>query len=213
MSRALVYPAVLVVVIACGGRPRALDHSTPPPPTPTVPTSAEPSARSIDWLNRTYGAGEDGEMTLENGVFEFAYDEEGNQVAADYQPKDPEVYLPRGSFSVTPPIFGDLDHDNAEEAVLITLFDGGGTGKFSGIDVYSVRGGEPVLLGSIPGGDRGDGGIADLTVENGVIHVERYHSLDEDGTCCPSKVQDERWTWNGTEFVEDEAARVVRDNQ
>ena len=67
------------------------------------------SVRDIDWLNRAYDSGEVGSVTVVNGEYEFAMDENGNMVAPDYQPADPDAYVERGSYSVGPPIFGDVD--------------------------------------------------------------------------------------------------------
>ena len=211
MLRSSLFLAALLAVAlpACGAPARA------PSPlrndTATV-ASAGPSIRSIDWMNRVYTSGAGGQpYQVENGEYEYAYDEDGNLVAPDYQPADPDAFVERGYFSVTPPEFGDLTGDGAEEAVIVTLESTGGTGRFSGIDVYTMQGGKEVVLGGIPGGDRGDGGIAGVRIEGGVVVVDRMKSLDTDGACCPSRLVHERWTWNGAAFVEDEAARSEDD--
>jgi hypothetical protein len=173
-------------------------------------SGVEPSVRSVDWLNRTYTS-DGGSVTVVNGDYEYAFDEEGNQVAADYEPRDPDGYVERGSFMVSPPVYGDVTGDGVEEAIIISTENSGGTGRFDAIDVYAIRGGQPVVIGGIPGGDRGDGGIAEAKVEGGVIVVWRMASQEEDGACCPSKVQVERWSWKGDAFVEDEAARKLED--
>jgi hypothetical protein len=36
-------------------------------------------------------------------------------------------------------------------------------------------------------------------------------SMEGDGACCPSKLQHERWSWDGKAFVEDEKARTLSD--
>jgi hypothetical protein len=198
----------LTLVVACGGGAK--------PPT-TVGNHAGNGAaggktvRDIDWLNHTYDSGDMGNVTVVNGEYEFALDENGNTVAPDYEPTDPDAYVERGSFAVSPPIFGDVDGDGAEEAVLVSYFNGGGTGHFTGIDVYAMRDGKEVVLGGIPGGDRGDGGINDVQIEGKVILVDRMMSMDGDGACCPSKLQHERWSWDGKAFVEDEKARTLSD--
>ena len=87
----------------------------------------------------------------------------------------------------------------------------GGGGQFDGVTLYTMRGGAPVALGEIPGGDRGDGGISDAHIEGGVVLVDRMMSQEGDGACCPSKLQQERWAWKGGAFVEDEAARRLVD--
>lgn len=190
---------------ACGGGAR-------PPTTVGNDTSAAgggKTVRDVDWLNRTYESGDMGPVTVVNGEYEFAFDGNGNVVAADYEPADPDEYVERGSFGVGEPTYGDVDGDGAEEAVLVTYFNGGGTGRFSGIDVWTMKGGKESLLGGIPGGDRGDGGIAGVRFDGKVVVVDRMMSQDDDGACCPSKVQIERWSWDGKAFVEDEAARKL----
>jgi hypothetical protein len=199
--------AVLLAAAACGGGTQA--------PTTVGNTSVAGAGgvtvRSIDWLNRSYDSGDAGQVTVKDGVYEYAMDGEGNVVAPDYEPTDPDEYVERGSFEVGKPLFGDLDGDGAEEAVLVTYFNGGGTGRFTGVDVYAIRDGKEAVIGGIPGGDRGDGGIDDVRLEGKVIVVSRMMSMEGDGACCPSKLQHERWSWNGNSFVEDEAARTLTD--
>lgn len=192
-----------VALTGCGGKAR---------PAGTVGNSAGAATgvRAIDWQNRTYDSGDGGPFTVVNGVHEFAFDGDGNPVGPDYEPKDDE-YVERGSFEVGQPVYGDLDGDGAEEAVIVTYYNGGGTGRFTGIDVYSIRDGQPVVLGGIPGGDRGDGGIDTVELDGAIVVVGRLMSVEGDGACCPSKLARERWRWSGSAFVEDEAARVVED--
>jgi hypothetical protein len=199
--------SLLAAAAACGGGAK--------PPTTVGNNRAAGSGgktvHDIDWLNRAYDSGEVGTVTVKDGVYEYAMDENGNMVAPDYEPNDPDAYVERGSFEVGKPLFGDLDGDGADEAVLVVYFNGGGTGRFTGIDVYAMRDGKEAVLGSIPGGDRGDGGISDVKLEGKVVMVDRMMSMEGDGACCPSKVQHERWTWDGKAFVEDEAARSLSD--
>lgn len=198
--RATLFAAAAAALAACG-KPAAT--------TPVGNRAADAtSIRSIDWQNRTYDSGEGGPFTVVDGVFDFAYDANGNPVAPDHEPADDE-YIERGSFEVSAPVFGDLDGDGAEEAVIVTHFNGGGTGRFTGIDVYTMRDGRPTVLGGIPGGDRGDGGIDTVSVDGKVVLVDRFMSVEGDGACCPSKLAHERWQWDGAAFVEDEAARQV----
>ena len=192
----------LLVVAACGGaRP-----ATTPAAIASTGGAASAGVRSIDWANRTYQSGE-GTFTVVDGEASFAFDEAGNEVAADAVPADPDGFVERGYFNVAPPQYGDVTGDGVEEALIITVYNGGGTGQFDGIDVYAMREGQPVIIGGIPGGDRGDGGIAAARVEGGVVVIERMSSGPDDGACCPSRTQHERWTWTGGKFVEDEAAR------
>lgn len=193
----------LLAVAACGGAARP----------PTVANHGDGAAvaagiRSIDWANRTYQTG-DGTFTVEHGSVEFGFDEQGNEVALDHAPSDPDAFVERGSFDVSPPVYGDVDGDGAEDAVLITTYNGGGTGHFDGADAYAMRAGAPVVIAHIPGGDRGDGGLYDVAFDGPVLVVKRMMSQDGEGACCPSKLQVERWRWSGGALVEDAAARTL----
>jgi len=192
---------LLVLVIGCAGfagcsgsagsrRRSVSDHQTPAIVAP-VPG---PGIRAIDWMNRTYVQG-DARYTVAGGQVE-------TELADDLH----------GFFSVTPPVFGDLTGDGAEEVVIITLEHLGGTGMFTSVDVYGMVEGAEAVIGTIPGGDRGDGGIADVQIDGNAVAVDRYLSLEGDGACCPSQLQHERWTWDGTTFVENEAARTVTEH-
>lgn len=198
----------LVVAAGCGG---AHPAGAPIANTATPVVSASP-VRAVDWANRTYIVDEAGGYTVTDGGLEFAYDDNGNQVGADYVSPDPDHYVERGEFSVSRPVFGDVTGDGVEEAVIVTTLNSGGTGRFTGVSVFAMPGGTVTVIGEIPGGDRGDGGIAEVAIEGRAVLVERYQSGAGDGACCPSKIAHERWTWDGHRFVEDEAARTVTDN-
>ncbi len=206
--RSLVPACSLLVLTACGGRaaaPTAVANHT-------TTTAGHLTVRAIDWQNRTYASGgAPGGYPVVDGEYAYAWDEDGKIVSADYQPKDPDAYVERGWFTVSPPVFGDVDGDGVEDALIVTVENTGGTGQFSMLEVYTIRGGQAVVLGAIPGGDRGDGGLSDVALEGRVIVVERMHSVDGDGACCPSKLQRERWRWTGAAFVEDVAARTLTD--
>lgn len=186
--------ASLVLVAACGG-------SGKPSTIASAGGGGGSSIRSIDFLNRTYQSSDAGAITVKDGEAELEVD-----------PCMPEM---RGWFNVAPPTYGDVDGDGVEDAIVVTAFNGGGSGTFTSGEVYALRAGaaEPVKIGEIPGGDRGDGGLADIRIEGGKVLVERYMSMEDDGACCPSKVQKEVWRWDGRAFVEDEAARQLVDNE
>jgi hypothetical protein len=200
---------VLVSMFACGAAACG-GGATPKSVANVGTTAAAGDIHAVDWANRTYQSG-DGTFTVKDGAAEFGFDEDGNEVAPDYQPKDPDGFVEHGYFNVAPPHFGDANGDGAVDALVVHVYNGGGTGQFDGITVFTMQGGQPVVLGEIPGGDRGDGGDSDATIDGGVVLVDRMMSGPDDGACCPSKLQQERWTWNGGGFVEDEAARRLVD--
>lgn len=193
--------AVLVLALAaCGGAAKPATVRNGAGPAVTAGT-----VRAVDWANRTYQFGDEGPWTVVDGEYNFAYDSDGNPVPGDYQAKDDE-YVERGSFSVGTPLFGDLTGDGAEEAVLVTYFDGGGTGRFTSVNVFGMKDGKAVEIGGIPGGDRADGGIDGVVLDGAKVMVDRYAT--QSGACCPDTLVHETWKWNGVAFVEDEAART-----
>ncbi|MES1242996.1 MAG: hypothetical protein ABUT39_15375 [Acidobacteriota bacterium] len=76
-------------------------------------------------------------------------------------------------FDVEEVIYGDLDGDGSDEAVVRTNCNTGGTGQFDEGFVYGMKDGKPVLLGRIPGGDRASGGVRCVRFESGALKVDR----------------------------------------
>lgn len=140
------------------------------------------SIRDIDWKNRKYTSGsyDDGfPVTLVNGEYE------------------------QYSIDVT---YGDLNADGADEAIVLWFWDAtdsGGNGYGTpGADVYSMVGGKPVLLSSIEGGSKGDGGmINDILVKDGKVIVSRTVWQDGDPTCCPTLSTVEEWSLKSGKIV------------
>jgi hypothetical protein len=178
--------------VACG-------HPAGDPPLANR-NAAAPAAgvRAIDWRNRPYVLTGLGTVTVRDGRAEFALDDEGKVSATGATP---------ASFRVEPPLFADIDGDGTEDAVVSNILGTGGTGQFSSIAVYTVRGGQVVSLGEIPGGDRGDGGIRHAALDGHAVIVERNVLAEGDGACCASTWRRERWIWRGGQMVEDAAAR------
>lgn len=105
-------------------------------------------------------------------------------------------------FTIRTPAYGDLTNDGVDEAVILSSCNTGGSGQFSEGFIYTIRGEKPLLLARIPGGDRADGGLHDLTVERGLLVVERYARKDTSGLCCPDFVDTTRYRWDGRKLVQ-----------
>lgn len=193
-------------LLACGAQP------TPTQPNAATPVNAAsgedsaepapaevPSVRSIDWQNHTYVLGEaDGFEEMFRGT---------------YAVKDGKLDTEYGGWvSFAPPSYGDADGDGGEDAVIVMTWSGGGSGQFSEALVYRLSAdGSPAVIGTITGGDRGDGGLISVAVETaGEVNIERNLSESGDGACCPSKIVSEVWQWRGGTFKQDESRRSVR---
>jgi hypothetical protein len=134
--------------------------------------------RSVDFKNFTYPAyciGEKPEnITVKDGEF--------------YREKQEDGYVDRFSFNVFDIAYGDVTGDGAEEAIVLSVCNTGGTGNFSEGYVYSMKAGKPVVIARIPGGDRAYGGLRSTRVEGGLLTVESNDVGDEGGACCPQFV-------------------------
>jgi hypothetical protein len=70
-------------------------------------------------------------------------------------------------------VYGDLNADGTDEAVVLTTCNTGGTGQFDEGYIYTMRNSKPVLLSRIQGGDRSNGGIRGVRIQDGLLIVER----------------------------------------
>ena len=189
------------VAVACTlalAGPAACGHPGGPPLANRNAAAPATGVRAIDWRNRPYVLTGLGTVTLRDGRAEFALDDEGKVSAAGATP---------ASFRVEPPLFADIDGDGTDDAVISSALGTGGTGQFSSIVVYTLRGGQVVSLGEIPGGDRGDGGIRHVALSGSAVIVDRNVLAEGDGACCASTWRRERWIWRNGQLVEDAAAR------
>lgn len=114
--------------------------------------------------------------------------------------------------------YGDLTGDGQEEAIIILGYDGGGTGSFTFGYLYSMQNGRPVLLTTLKGGDRADGGIVSAKIVNSLLVIERNVPERENGIavglCCPKYVETVRYKWDGARLVRaNQAAQTASPNQ
>jgi hypothetical protein len=155
------------------------------------PTS---EVRGIDWQNHTYVLDELGAVTVKAGHAELRISDDRKAI---------EAGSARGSYRVEPPLFADVDGDGVEDAIISSVLSTGGTGQFSDIRIYTIRGAKLVELGTIPGGDRGDGGIRRVGIDGNAVIVERNALGAGEGVCCARRAQRERWVWRNGAMAED----------
>ncbi len=156
--------------------------------TPAQSKRAATDIQTVDFRNFSYSetvcAPEGGSVTVKNGVFERADEDD------------------RAYFEVRQVLFGDLTGDKRDDAVVITLCNTGGTGQFADGFVYTMRDGKPVLIGTLGVGDRADGGIYDAEIRGGVLYVERFGHGEGAGACCPEYIETYPIRWNGSKLVD-----------
>lgn len=161
---------------------------------------AQNNIRKVDFRNFTYEpgcAGEDYEkVTVALGEFS--------------EEKKVEDYTERFYFKVFNIIYGDLNGDKAEEAVILSVCNTGGTGNFTEGFVFSMKSGKPTLVARIPGGDRADGGLRKAWIENGLLVVEANDSEQSRGACCPGGTITQKVRLSGKQLV-NVGQPVIRD--
>ena len=156
----------------------AVTVSNTTPEAASGKTALDQQIRKVDFKNFTYQPGctyEDKKnITVKNGEFSSEKQEDG--------------YVDRFYFNVVSVAYGDLNGDNSEEAVVLTVCNTGGTGNFSEGFVYTMKGDKPIPFATIPGGDRADGGLRSARVDNGQLVVESNDPGENGGACCPQVV-------------------------
>lgn len=85
-------------------------------------------------------------------------------------------------FSVEKTVYGDINGDGREEAIVEVLCNTGGTGQFTSAFVFAMKRGKPVVVAELEEGDRGFGGIVDLEIINNVLVVTRNEG--HTSNCC-----------------------------
>lgn len=131
--------------------------------------------RKVDFQNFTYEPGCAGEDTTKVTVAGGEFSEE----------KKVDDYTERFFFKVFNIIYGDLNANKTEEAVILSVCNTGGTGNFTEGFVFSMKRGKPTLVARIPGGDRADGGLRKAWIEKGLLVIEANDSEQARGACCP----------------------------
>jgi hypothetical protein len=76
----------------------------------------------------------------------------------------------------------------------------GGTGQFTDGIIFTVGGGKTTEIGTLGIGDRADGGIDGVKIENGLLLVRR-HGTDSGRRCCPEYVETTTYRLTGNKLV------------
>lgn len=151
---------------------------------------AQSDIRQIDFKNFTYSPAcleKNEKLRAKNG--EYLRGTPGD-------PSSDLVY-----FKVVDVAYGDLTGDGAEEAVVSTLCNTGGTGQFTDGIIFTMRSGKVVEIGALGAGDRAYGGIDSVKIENGLLKVGRY-GTDSGGACCPEYIETAAYRLTGNKLVQ-----------
>lgn len=111
--------------------------------------------------------------------------------------------------------FMDVTADGQDEAVVILKVETTGHAIPQLVYIYAWKDGAPFLLWNFRTGDRADGGLKDIRIENGLLTVELYGqdrfllgeietgkiTGDEEQLCCPTHFTRTAYKWNGKNFL------------
>jgi len=235
---------LLTLLTACGSRqePTVAAEPLPPSPEPTaafepspVPSPQMPDLQAellddrnktthsplitVDFKNFTYPLPrgwqhQDGdEIVLANGKLQPKM----RDVVEEMSPEDKAVARAErriGMSYVTTKYF-DIDADGLDEAAVILKVETGGTAIPQLVYLYTWKDDKPELIWNFRTGDRADGGLKDIRIENGEAVVELYGqdrfilgqtetgkiTGDEEQLCCPTHFTRSFYKWNGRSFT------------
>src|SRR5215204_6063168 len=108
----------------------------------------------------------------------------------------------------------DANNDGQDDAVVVLKVETGGNAIPQLVYVYTWKDGKPELLWNFRTGDRADGGLKDMRIENGEVVIELYGqdrfllgatetgkiTGDEEQLCCPNFFTRTHYKWNGRNF-------------
>lgn len=155
--------------------------------------------KEVDFNNFTYqpycGNAEPQTLTVTKGV--FFEEKDITPAAAPVEtpaentgtkpvpaPTKPEKVIQRRYFTPYQTIYGDLNGDQADEAIVLTTCSRGGIESYTEGFIYAMKDGAAELLARIEGGDRALGGLRSVKIENGSITVERSRPDLTNEACC-----------------------------
>lgn len=121
--------------------------------------------------NATYSGIYDGPITLIKGLYEG--------IPGEGDPAKPIVQYDDGS-----ELFGDLDRDGVQDAVVFLVERGGGSGAFTYVAAQLSRGGKPVDAGAVRIEDRI--GVKSAAIKDGQVVMEIITQGPGDVACCSS---------------------------
>jgi hypothetical protein len=211
--------------------PRSAEIAPAPPPTPVIPdlqkellddrhkTTTSPIG-TFDFKNYTYELprgwqNPDGtaEIKLTNGKI-APVSRDVNEKMADDEKAEAKQQRRIGMSFVTAKYF-DATGDGEDEAIVVLKVETGGSAIPQLVYVFSWKDDAPELIWPFRTGDRADGGLKDLRLENGNLVIELYGqdrfilgqtetgkiTNDIEQLCCPTYFSRSVYKWNGKNFL------------
>ena len=109
-------------------------------------------------------------------------------------------YYEVSGFTLQEVKYADLSGSGAEDAIVVLLYQSGGTQTTNYIYVYAFDNGKPKLLAYCHTGSRAYSGLYKVYGQNEMLVVELLDPEKQMGECCSSGYIRTRYRWNGGHF-------------
>lgn len=153
------------------------------------------------------------ELTLSNGRLDPKFQDVAEEMTPEEKAEKKAARRIGMSYVATK--FLDVTGDGFDDAAVILKIETGGAAIPQLVYLYEWKDGKPELLWNFRTGDRADGGLKDLRIENGELVIELYGqdrfllgqtetgkiTGDEEQLCCPIFFTRTRYKWNGKNFL------------
>ncbi len=159
---------------------------------------AQTGIKDVDFNNFTYqpycGNAEPQTMSVTKGLF-FEEKDVTPAPAPETPAKNakptptPIRVIERRYFKPYATIYGDLNGDAIDEAIVLSTCSRGGIESYTEGFIYGIKDGSAGLLTRIEGGDRALGGLRSVNIENGSVVVERSRPDFSNEACCAEFVE------------------------
>jgi heat shock protein HslJ len=153
--------------------------------------AGEGAPTAVELANATYTGIGEGPVTLMDGRWEGEPFVEGGA-------SRPSVGLVEDFY-----LFGDLDGDGPDEAVVTLWQSSGGSGTFNYVAVVGRKNGEIINLGTAAMGDRVK--VRSGRIDGDVIIIDVLQQGEGDAACCPTQLATRTWTLANDQLKEGEA--------
>jgi hypothetical protein len=140
------------------------------------------------------------EVSLQNGEFE--------------RPENPGAGIANLSLKLSDVSFVKLRDEDKDEAI-VTVIGIAGVNRFTGaVFVYAIENGKTTLLWQHETGDRAEGGLRRIAVENRTLLLETYARSEGDGgLCCPNIFIRSIYQYRGGRFEKISTQRLRNENK
>ncbi len=155
------------------------------------------SIRSIDFQNFTYPRVGEQRAYIRRKTFTLK--------AGEYLEHEIEDGMHFGGV-----VYGDVTGDGSEEAIAILGIQNRGSAIPNCVYIYTLKHSQPSLLWGFVTGDRADGGLRRIYVEEGELVIELYgkgtriggklYGTEMVGACCAKSVTRTRYRWRRDRF-------------